>query len=353
MKYIEKFLPAKFDLNNKGLKLLKDYIDKDWKYATNGRASIFHILKANKIKKIFVPIYICETVLEPIIKLNIEVYFYDLDLEDLNPSIESLSNLYTDDIDAVLVASMYGNPANMVAFEDFCSKKNILLIDDAAQSFGARLNGKNIGTFGDAGFFSFSPGKPLAGHLGSFFWLNKEYDFNRSHNKIYHYFKWMCFNYTRVNIYNNIKLISLLYKVINKFMEKLFYSYNDDITEYDKKILGGILYSHFNNKWKFRKKVIDNFKLLNIDNLKLITNIRGISNNHKLVFLAKNRIIANRLKALLKEYKIYYINGYKLLSPLDDFKNARTIDGLVFEIPIEDDDKKMNELYKILENFVD
>ena len=45
-------------------------------------------------------------------------------------------------------------------------RSQILLIDDAAQSFGARLNHRLVGTFGDAGIISFGPGKTMTASGG-------------------------------------------------------------------------------------------------------------------------------------------------------------------------------------------
>ena len=54
----------------------------------------------------------------------------------------------------------------MENIEAICRKQKVLLIDDAAQAFGSVVNGRYIGSFGDGGFFSFSPGKPTAAHRG-------------------------------------------------------------------------------------------------------------------------------------------------------------------------------------------
>jgi len=164
------FTPPRFTKQPLDIEYLNNTTNKQWHYTSNGRASIYQILKPLNITQILVPVYICETVLVPLKKLNIKPIFYDLDIDDLNPSLESIEKLSKKyDVKAVLVASIYGNPANLVEIEKYCFKNNIFLIDDAAQSFGAKLDGRLVGTFGDAGFFSFSPGKPTAGHMGSFF----------------------------------------------------------------------------------------------------------------------------------------------------------------------------------------
>ena len=80
-----------------------------------------------------------------------------------------------------------GNPADMETIQAFCVKENIYLIDDAAQAFGSSLNNKMIGSFGNAGLFSFSSGKPTLGHMGCYFWSeNQDYHIKRTNHKLYH-----------------------------------------------------------------------------------------------------------------------------------------------------------------------
>ncbi len=43
----------------------------------------------------------------------------------------------------------------MEKISEFCHSENIILLEDCAHSYGATLNGKHSGTFGDAGVFSF------------------------------------------------------------------------------------------------------------------------------------------------------------------------------------------------------
>ena len=66
---------------------------------------------------------------------------------------------------AVLVTHLYGNSARMDRIKEIAEKHNLFLLEDCAQSHGARYNGQFTGTFGIAGCFSFYPTKPL-GALG-------------------------------------------------------------------------------------------------------------------------------------------------------------------------------------------
>jgi dTDP-4-amino-4,6-dideoxygalactose transaminase len=66
---------------------------------------------------------------------------------------------------AVMAVHLYGQAVPMVEIAELCRQKGLLLIEDCAQAHGARLDGRQVGTFGDAAGFSFYPGKNL-GALG-------------------------------------------------------------------------------------------------------------------------------------------------------------------------------------------
>ena len=139
---IKIFTPPKFEKQPLNIEKLNFLTNKNWIYSSSGRSSIYHILKDKHIDKILIPIYICDTVLKPLKKLNIKPIFYDLDIVDLNPSLDSIKKLAIKyEVKGVLVASMYGNPANLLEIENYCKENNIFMIDDSAQSFGAKLDG--------------------------------------------------------------------------------------------------------------------------------------------------------------------------------------------------------------------
>ena len=64
-------------------------------------------------------------------------------------------------IAAVIPVHLYGQAADLPAIFELTQKRGIRVIEDCAQSHGARLGGKRLGTFGDLACFSFYPTKNL------------------------------------------------------------------------------------------------------------------------------------------------------------------------------------------------
>lgn len=74
------------------------------------------------------------------------------------PAIEAK---ITEKTKAILVVHLYGQASNMKAIMDIAKKYNLKVVEDCAQSHGARADGQMTGTFGDIGCFSFYPSKNL------------------------------------------------------------------------------------------------------------------------------------------------------------------------------------------------
>ena len=67
---------------------------------------------------------------------------------------------------AIMPVHLYGHPAQLDALRALCDSKGLLLIEDAAQAHAASLNGRPVGTWGDAGCFSFYPTKNMTSGEG-------------------------------------------------------------------------------------------------------------------------------------------------------------------------------------------
>lgn len=77
----------------------------------------------------------------------------------MDPSL--IESRITDRTKAVLVTHLYGAASRMDEIVAICRKHNLKLVEDCAQSHGARFNGQMTGTFGDVGCYSFYPSKNL------------------------------------------------------------------------------------------------------------------------------------------------------------------------------------------------
>ena len=82
---------------------------------------------------------------------------------NLNPL--EVERLITPRTRAVLAVHLYGQTADMSPLQEICANHHLKLIEDAAQSQGAKYKGIRAGALGDAAGFSFYPGKNL-GALG-------------------------------------------------------------------------------------------------------------------------------------------------------------------------------------------
>ena len=157
-----------------------------------------------KNKKIIIPSYICSDVVDVLLYNKCKIIFADVNIEDLNISFQSIIDLVNSEknIFAVLIASLYGNACDVKKIDNFCKKKNLLLINDCCQSFGAKIDDICITEFGDASFFSFSPGKNLSGFSGGYLKIkddNTIIDHNYNNN-IYYLLTFIIFILNRILI---------------------------------------------------------------------------------------------------------------------------------------------------------
>ena len=83
---------------------------------------------------------------------------YNLDPANIEAAI-------TPNTRAIMVVHLYGQPCDMNPINAIARRHGLKVIEDAAQSHGARYRGQRVGTLGDAAGFSFYPGKNL-GALG-------------------------------------------------------------------------------------------------------------------------------------------------------------------------------------------
>lgn len=81
--------------------------------------------------------------------------------EYYNIDVSKIEEKITERTKAILVVHLYGQASNMTPIMEISRKYGLRVVEDCAQSHGARFDGQMTGTFGDIGCFSFYPSKNL------------------------------------------------------------------------------------------------------------------------------------------------------------------------------------------------
>jgi dTDP-4-amino-4,6-dideoxygalactose transaminase len=92
--------------------------------------------------------------------------FCDIDLDSYHMSLDSIKRMYSNKVKAIVYPHLFGNMSDTGNIQKFCKEKNILFIEDAAQSLGSSLNNIPAGTIGDCSVYSFNSNKVVAGING-------------------------------------------------------------------------------------------------------------------------------------------------------------------------------------------
>jgi len=88
--------------------------------------------------------------------------FVDIDPRTFNIDASLIEAAITGNTKAIIPVHLFGHPCDMDPILAIAKKAGLKVIEDCAQAFGARYKGRVVGTFGDAGCFSFFPSKNLA-----------------------------------------------------------------------------------------------------------------------------------------------------------------------------------------------
>lgn len=129
-----------------------------------GTAAIHMALKALDVKEgdiVFCSSLTFSATANPIIYQNATPVFIDCDRETWNMDPEALKKAFEKypNPKAVVIVHLYGTPAKMDEIMAICNEHNVPLVEDAAESLGATYKGKQTGTFGKYGIFSFNGNK--------------------------------------------------------------------------------------------------------------------------------------------------------------------------------------------------
>ena len=190
------------------------------------------------------------------------VDFIDCSLETLMPSFEDLkkavSNYKGKITQLVILLSDIGGIINpdIEKISKFCKEKNIILLEDAAHSFGSTLNNKFSGTYSDAGVYSYYSTKAIFAGEGGVVVTND----NNIGNLMKNFIAYDRYN-RKMEIGCNIRLSELqalmIFSVVKEFKEiiknksKIAKKYTDACNSFKLKYIDQSASSNQGNYYKF------------------------------------------------------------------------------------------------------
>lgn len=144
------------------LEALKLFLNVENAWLTfNGRSALFLALRAmgRPGSRILLPAYLCPVVHQTVEDAGYQPCWVDSDRSTLGmgPVAE-----WPDEVSGVIFAHLAGLPSDLTILRAACKDRNIVLIEDCAQAFGARVLSHPVGTLSDFGVYSFGLGKELS-----------------------------------------------------------------------------------------------------------------------------------------------------------------------------------------------
>jgi dTDP-4-amino-4,6-dideoxygalactose transaminase len=116
----------------------------------------------------------------PIHNLGAKIVWADIDYKTGNIDPDKIESLITDKTKAVLCVNWAGLPCDLIKLQEICKKHNIKLIQDAAHSFGAKMNDKHVCHISDFTCYSFQAIKHFTTGDGGALICKDQSDFERA-----------------------------------------------------------------------------------------------------------------------------------------------------------------------------
>lgn len=198
--------------------------------STQSGTAAIHIalyeLEIGKDDEVIVPGLTFISTVNSVLYVGAKPVIVDVEPDSWNIDPEEVRRNLTKSTKAIIPVHLYGNPCNIDAILEIAEDYGIYAIEDATESLGARYKGKQTGTFGDFGCFSFNGNKLITTGGGGMvvtddekraehikFLVNQARDSSRGY-----YHPEMGFNYRMTNIEAALGLTQL--ERIEEFLNK-------------------------------------------------------------------------------------------------------------------------------------
>ena len=149
--------------NDKFSKYITKFVGKKYVLNTSHCTAAIHLaliaLDVKKGDEVIVPDFTWVASAAPVLYVGAKPVFADVDPKNLCLSAQTIKKKITKKTKAVIVVDLYGNMPDWDDIISLCKKKKIPIIEDAAESIGAKYKNKKAGKFGVISVFSFNATK--------------------------------------------------------------------------------------------------------------------------------------------------------------------------------------------------
>jgi perosamine synthetase len=118
-------------------------------------------ITAGKDGVVGLPAYACVDLAAAALAAGVRVRLYDVDPATLSPDLDSVGRMISRGVSAIVVAHLFGYPADVPAVQELAAREGVRVIEDAAQGAGGSLHHRRLGALGELAVLSFGRGKGL------------------------------------------------------------------------------------------------------------------------------------------------------------------------------------------------
>ncbi len=156
-------------------KLLEKDLGIKYVLPTGSGTAALELASACAIKKgaeVIMPSFTFSSCANAVILAGAKPVFADIDINTYNIDPLEIEKKITKKTKAIMVVHYAGMACDMESIDKIAQKNNLIVIEDAAHALGAKFMGKNLGTLGNIGCFSFHGTKNAASGEGGAFVTN-------------------------------------------------------------------------------------------------------------------------------------------------------------------------------------
>src|SRR6266481_3424308 len=146
-------------------------------YFYRGRVALYALLRAMNLQpgdEVLIPGFTCGAVPAPILGMRAGPVYVDTNPGTYNIDPVELERKITNRSRVIVAQHTFGIPCDMSAIMSVAQRHGLAVIEDTCHVWGSKYKGMDLGSIGDAAFYSYDPGKPFIIGMGGAATVNSE-----------------------------------------------------------------------------------------------------------------------------------------------------------------------------------